>query len=50
MLNRAVNEARTGAGYSGVTRAGVDDTARARGQSYISVMADLDSRRVVAVT
>lgn len=50
MLGRAVSEAREGADYSGVTRVGVDDTARARGQRYISVMADLDGRRVVAVT
>lgn len=50
MLDRAVDEAREGADYSGVTRVGVDDTARARGQRYISVMADVDGRRVVAVT
>lgn len=50
MLRRAVDEAREGADYSGVTRAGIDDTARSRGQRYISVMADLDGRRVVAVT
>lgn len=50
MLGRAVSEAREGADYSGVTRVGIDDTARARGQRYISVMADLDGRRVVAVT
>lgn len=50
MLGRAVGEAREGADYSGVTRVGVDDTACARGQRYISVMADVDGRRVVAVT
>lgn len=50
MLGRAVSEARSAADYSGVTRVGVDDTARARGQRYVSVMADLDGRRVVAVT
>lgn len=50
MLGRAVDEAREGAGYSGVTRVGVDDTARARGRRYISVMADVDGRRVVSVT
>ena len=50
MLSRAVSEARAAADYSGVTRVAVDDTARARGQAYISVMADLDGRRVVAVT
>lgn len=50
LLNRAVSEARAAADYSGVARVGIDDTSRARGQSYISVMADLDGRRVVAVT
>lgn len=50
MLDRAVAEARAGANYSGVTRVGIDDTSKARGQRYISVMADLDGRRVVAVT
>lgn len=50
MLGRAASEAREGADYSGVTRVGIDDTARARGQRYISVMADVDGRRVVAVT
>lgn len=50
MLGRAVAEARAGADYSGVTRVGIDDTSTARGQRYISVMADLDGRRVVAVT
>ena len=49
MLGRAVAEARAGADYSGVTRVGIDDTARARGQRYISVMADVDGRRVVAI-
>lgn len=50
MLTRAVSEARDGADYSGVARVGIDDTARARGHTYVSVMADLDGRRVVAVT
>ena len=50
MLNRAVGEARGEADYSDVTRVGVDDTARRRGQNYISTMVDLDGRRVVAVT
>ena len=31
-------------------RVGIDDTARRRGQSYISIMADLDGQRAVAVT
>lgn len=50
ILRRAVSEAREAADYSGVERVGVDDTARRRGQSYISTLVDLDGRRVVAVT
>jgi transposase len=50
MLRRAVAEARAAADYSDVARAGMDDTACRRGQSYVSVMVDLDARRVVAVT
>ena len=49
MLGRAAREAREAADYSGVTRAGIDDTACRRGQSYISTMVDLDGARVVAV-
>lgn len=36
--------------YSGVVRVGIGDTARRRGQSYASIMADPDGRRVVTVT
>lgn len=50
MLGRAVSEARGGADHSGVTRVGIDDAARAGGRRHISVMADVDGRRVVAVT
>ena len=50
MLGRAVGEAREGADCSGVTRVGIDDTARRRGQNYISTMVGLDGRRVIAVT
>ena len=50
ILGRAVSEARGAADYSGVTRVGIDDTARRRGQDYISTMVDLDGQRVVAVT
>jgi len=28
----------------------IDDTAKRRGQSYISIMADLDHQRAIAVT
>ena len=50
MANRAVSEARARADYSGVRRVGIDETARARGRSYVSTMLDLDGRRVVGVT
>ena len=50
LLMKAVSEARDAADYSGVVRVGIDDTARRRGQSYISIMADLDGQRAVAVT
>ena len=50
VLRRAVAEARQAADHSGVARVGVDDTSRARRRTHISVMADLDARRVVAVT
>lgn len=50
VLRRAVAEARQAADHSGVARVGVDDTSRARHRTHISVMADLDARRVVAVT
>jgi hypothetical protein len=50
MLRRAVRETRGSADCSGATRVGTDDTARRRGQDYISTMAGLDGRRVVAVT
>ena len=43
-------EARDTADYSGVVRVGIDDTAKRRGQSYISIMANLDCQRAVAVT
>ncbi|WP_256436751.1 hypothetical protein [Atopobium sp. oral taxon 416] len=38
-------EARDAADYSDVVRVGIDDTARRRGQSYISIMANLDGQR-----
>jgi transposase len=49
VINRAVAQARQGADYSGVTKVGLDETAKARGQSYISTMMDLGGARVVAV-
>lgn len=50
LLGKAVAEARDAADYSDVVRVGIDDTARRRGQSCISIMADLDGQRVIAVT
>ena len=50
LLGKAVAEARDAADYSDVVRVGIDDTARKRGQSYISIMADLDHQRAIAVT
>ena len=49
LIRRAVDQALETADYSGVTRIGLDETSKARGQSYISTMMDLDGRRVVAV-
>lgn len=49
VINRAVAQARQGADYSGVTKVGLDETSKARGQSYISVMMDLEGTRVVGV-
>ena len=45
LLGKAVTEARDAADYSDVVRVGIDDTARRRGQSYISIMANLDCQR-----
>lgn len=45
-----MTEARDAADYSDVVRVGIDDTARRRNQSYISIMANLDHQRTVAVT
>ena len=50
LLGKAVAEARDAADYSDVVRVGIDDTARRRNQSYISIMANLDCQRAVAVT
>jgi hypothetical protein len=50
LLGKAVDEARDVADYSDVVRVGIDDTARKRNQSYISIMANLDHQRAIAVT
>ena len=49
-LDKAVSQARDAADYSGVVRIEIDDTARKRNQSYISIMANFDHQRAVAVT
>ena len=43
-------EARDAADYSGVVRVSIDDTAKRRNQSYISIMANLDCQRAIAIT
>ena len=50
LLGKAVSEARDAADCSDVVRVGIDDTAGRRGQSYTSIMADLDGQRAIAVT
>ena len=50
LLGKAVVEARDAADYSDVVRVGIDDTAKRRNQSYISIMANLDCQRAIAVT
>ena len=49
-LRRAAAEARQAADHSGVARAGVDDTSRARRHTHVSVTANLDAGRVAAAT
>ena len=45
-----MTEARDAANYSDVVRVGIDDTAHKRNQSYISIMANFDHQRAMAVT
>ena len=45
LLGKAVSQARDAADYSGVVCIGIDDTARRRNQSYISIMTNLDCQR-----
>ena len=45
-----MTEARDAADYSDVVCVGIDDTAKRRNQSYISIMANLDCQRTVAIT
>ena len=50
LLGKAVDEARDAADYSGIVRVSIDDTAKRCNQSYISIMANLDHQRAIAVT
>ena len=50
LLGKAVAEARDAADYSDVVRVSIDDTAKRRNQSYISIMANFDHQRAIAVT
>ncbi|MDQ2758982.1 MAG: ISL3 family transposase [Actinomycetota bacterium] len=50
IVHHYVDEAVDAQDLSGTERVGVDDTSFRRGQSYVSVFADLDERRSVFVT
>lgn len=50
VLDHHVSAARACADHSQVTRVGIDETAAARGQDYVSIFADMDRRRVLLAT
>ena len=50
MPNRLVERARAAADFSGVTRVGVDETARRRGHNYLTTFVDLDAERAMFCT
>jgi transposase len=50
VLEHYVSTVRAGLDFSRVERVGVDETAAARGQDYVSVFMDLDDPRVLFVT
>jgi transposase len=50
VLDHHVSAARAVADHSQVTRVGMDETAAARGQDYVSIFADMDRRRVLFAT
>lgn len=50
VVTHYVDEARAKADFSEVRKLGVDETSRAKGQSYISVFMDLDAPRVLFAT
>lgn len=47
MLNRLCERARAHASFEGVTRVGVDETARKRGRNYLTTFVDLDAGRAM---
>ena len=50
MLNRLAERARSQVSLEGVTRVGVDETARKRGHNYLTVFVDLDAKRAMFCT
>ena len=50
VLNHYVHEARAKVDMSGVTRLGVDETAARRGHDYITLVTDMDQRRLLFAT
>ncbi|HEY5857368.1 MAG TPA: ISL3 family transposase [Aldersonia sp.] len=50
VLDHHVSASRACADHSQVTRVGMDETAAARGQDYVSIFADMDRRRVLFAT
>jgi transposase len=50
VLRHYVDRERAGLDFSTVERVGVDETAAARGQDYVSIFMDPDSRRVLFAT
>ena len=50
ILRHYVDEARKREDLYGVTKVGVDETARARGHDYVTVFVDMDKSRVIYVT
>ncbi|MGH3791219.1 MAG: ISL3 family transposase [Pseudonocardiaceae bacterium] len=50
VVEHHVNAARDQLDCTGVTRVGMDETSARKGQDYISIVADLDARRVLFAT
>ncbi|MGH3866196.1 MAG: ISL3 family transposase [Pseudonocardiaceae bacterium] len=50
IVEHPVRAARDQLDCTGVTRVGMDETAARKGQDYVSIVADLDARRVVFAT